>query len=386
MEEKSLDDTLDCLMWISINKKLIPPEMVGWVSHLGLYVRSKEGGKRILAGGMWRSYIDARASNERHWHIVKFDRSTWLKRFVPILEPTLEISDYLSRYADGQGLHGEFARVYWDAIRHYRSTGEWVGLAVSGEMRVSAVSQGENERIERLSEAHEKAIELIRELEHRVEVDPLAPLNQDRTYDQLRELYAEPLVLGVRGTRSPLRVNSSRYVLEDLYERFQTISLILGRVKDYENATKGLLHVKEISPNRFPEDEAHARLVLGMFYVTALAHKTRGVGNVWPTSIRSDISPESLGYSSDQVRDLAISNLTRVGEYYRDALLGEDDEEFAKELKDSIEELDLGLKATNSMCASDFDEIDNFYAQRDEAEDARLGIDTQMRANLDAIG
>ena len=141
-----------------------------------------------------------------------------------------------------------------------------------------------------------------------------------------------------------------------------------------------------ISPNRFPEDEAHARLVLGMFYVTALAHKTRGVGNVWPTSIRSDISPESLGYSSDQVRDLAISNLTRVGEYYRDALLGEDDEEFAKELKDSIEELDLGLKATNSMCASDFDEIDNFYAQRDEAEDARLGIDTQMRANLDAIG
>ena len=123
-----------------------------------------------------------------------------------------------------------------------------------------------------------------------------------------------------------------------------------------------------------------------MFYVTALAHKTRGVGNVWPTSIRSDVSPESLGYSADQIRDLAISSLTKAREYYRDALLGEDDEEFAKELKDSIEEIDLGSKAANSMCASDFDEIDNFYAQRDEADDARLGIDAQMRANLDSIG
>ena len=385
MEEKSVNEILDCLTWININKGMLPPRLAGWVSHLGLHLRSKEGGKRVLAGGMWRPYIDARASNERHWHIVKFDRSTWLKRFAPILEPTLEISDYLSRYTDDQGLHGEFERVYWDAIRRYRSTGEWVGLAVSGEMRVSAVSQWENERIERLSKAHEKAAGLIRELEHRVEVDPLAPLAQDRTYEQLQEFYAEPLVSTIRGGR-PLRVNSSRYVLEDLYERFQTISLILGRVKDYEDATKGLLHAKEISPNRFPEDEAHARLVLGMFYVTALAHKTRGVGNVWPTSIGSDVSPDSLGYRSYQVRDLAISNLTQAREYYRDALLGEDDEESANELKDSIEELDLGLKATNSMCASDFDEIDNFYAQRDEAEDARLGIDAQMRANLDAIG
>ena len=250
MEEKRLDDTLDRLMWISINKKLIPPGMVGWVSHLGLYVRSKEGGKRVLAGGMWRSYIDARASDEGHWHIAKFDQSTWLKRFAPILEPTLEISDYLSRYTDSQGLHGDFERVYWDAIRRYRSTGEWLGLAVSGEMRVSAVSQWENDRIERLSEAHEIAVKLIRELEHRLEVDPLAPLAQDRTYEQLQDLYAEPLVSTIRGGR-PLRVNSSRYVLEDLYERFQAISLILGRVKDYEDATKGLLHAKELSPQPF---------------------------------------------------------------------------------------------------------------------------------------
>ena len=152
MNEKSLDEILECLTWIGLNKSMMPSGLTGWVSQLGLHVQLKDGGKRVLAGGMWRPYIDAEVSSDDNWNVRKFDEATWEKRFAPILEPTLEISEFLMQCADDQGLHGESERAYWGTINHYRSTGEWKGLTVSQEMHEAAnwtlrISSGTSEGI-----------------------------------------------------------------------------------------------------------------------------------------------------------------------------------------------------------------------------------------------
>lgn len=195
MNEKSLEEILESLAWIGLNKRLMPLGMAGWVNCLGLHVQLKEDGQRVLAGGMWRSYIDAVTSPDGEWQVRKFDKATWSKRFAHILEPTLQISVFLMECADERGLHGESERVYWETIRHYRSTGEWLGLTATQEMRAASMSRREHERLQKWAAAHERVSSLIPELESRASEDPGARIQPGGTQGRLHELYVELLAL-----------------------------------------------------------------------------------------------------------------------------------------------------------------------------------------------
>ena len=414
MNEKSLDEILECLAWIGLNKSMMPSGLTGWVSQLGLHVQMKDAGKRVLAGGMWRPYIDAEVSSDDNWNVRKFDKATWDKRFAPILEPTLEISEFLFRCADGRGLHGESERAYWNTINHYRSTGEWKGLTISQEMREAANSRQESEKLRNWALAHESAAALIRELEMQIADDPAGRIKQGRTQSQLFELYQELVHLGVAATVSTAWVNNKLdFVLQDLYGRFRGLSLWLGKYQGYEEATKRLIDAPWANPS--PWEEPDQRFRLGMFYAAALSNDVRGRGGaLWPSSVQSDLTTKSLGYETRQVREWATMNLTRAREHYwgvvvtyiREIMEGHDEELSARgyswyqhtrgvmaesdeellareylrdehfravmeefepgftELTEIVEQIDGALRAVNTMSAFDFDEIDNCYARR----------------------
>ena len=128
MSEKSLDEILEKLAWIGFNKELLPWILRGWVAKLGLHVQLFEGGKRIRAGGSLRSYLEAGQSEEGQWRVIKFHLTTWDRRFAAVLEPTYEISEYLSRHTEGGGLKDEFLKVFLETVQYHKATGEWLGL------------------------------------------------------------------------------------------------------------------------------------------------------------------------------------------------------------------------------------------------------------------
>ena len=262
MNEKSLDEILECLTWIGLNKSMMPYGLTGWVNQLGLYVQLKDGGKRVVAGGMWRSYIDAGLSSDDNWNVRKFDKATWDKRFAPVLEPPLEISEFLFQCADDQGLHGESERAYWDTINHYRSTGEWKGLAVSQEMHEAANSRQESEKLRNLALAHEASAALIRELEMQIADDSAGRIKEGRTHSRLVELYQVLVYLGVASTLSHARVDLSLgLVLQDLHGRFRELSLFLGQYQGYEEATKRLIDAPWAAP--YPWEETSPTFSFG---------------------------------------------------------------------------------------------------------------------------
>ena len=114
MGDVSVDEILDKLVGIGLNKRYMNPKLRGWVNVLGLNVRLREGGRRLLAGGSLRDYVHAKQSEDGDWELVKFDLATWNRRFASILDATYEISDYLFRYADGDRLYAEFSEVFSD--------------------------------------------------------------------------------------------------------------------------------------------------------------------------------------------------------------------------------------------------------------------------------
>lgn len=135
--------------------------------------------------------------------------------------------------ADSQGLHGESERIYWNTIRHCRSTGEWLGLEVTQDMREASMSRTERERLQGWAEAHKRAAALISRLEIQVANNPTGRMEPDETQSRMHDLYVELLNMGFANTVSPSRpVNSLDWVLQDLYEKFRSLSMTLRRHKD----------------------------------------------------------------------------------------------------------------------------------------------------------
>ncbi len=434
MNEKSLEEILESLAWIGLNKRLMSLGMAGWVNCLGLHVQLKEDGQRVLAGGMWRSYIDAVTSPDGEWQVRKFDKATWAKRFARILEPTLQISVFLMECADERGLHGESERVYWETIRHYRSTGEWLGLTATQEMRAASMSRREHERLQKWAAAHERVSSLIPELESQAAENSSARIQPGGTQSRLHELYVELLNLGVTSTLSPSKAgNSLDWVLRDLYEKFRSLSMTLRRHKDYEEATRRLIDAPWADASG--ESEPHQRFLLGMFYAAALSNQLGRVGTLWPLPAQSDLTPKCLGYGIEQVQDLSLMNLGQSREFYRaqrvenirgvmeecrdelsvrgypwyqrvvGILEASDEELLVREILPSdefrtameefypgfsethgrVEEIDLTLRAVNTMDRADFDAIDRLRVRRDEEEDRALGIDEEIRAGFQRL-
>ena len=173
----------------------------------------------------------------------------------------------------------------------------------------------------------------------------------------------------------------------------------------------------------------------GMFYAAALSNQVGGGGTLWPWPTQSDLTPRSLGYETKQVRELSVMNLDQAREFYmvqhmgdirevmeecRDELstrgypwyehavgileAGETEllaremlpnEEFRaameefypgfSETRHTVEEIDLALRAVNTMAAADFDAIDRLHVRRDEEEDIALGIDEETRAGFQRL-
>ena len=280
--------------------------------------------------------------------------------------------------------------------------------------KVQANSRQESEKLRNLALAHEAAAALIRELEMQIADDSAGRVKEGRTHSRLVELYQVLVYLGVASTMSPARVDLFLgLVLQDLHGRFRELSLFLGQYQGYEEAIKRLIDAPWADPS--PWEEPHQRLLLGMFYAAALSNDVRGRGGaLWPSSVQSDVTTKSLGYETRQVREWATMNLNLAREHYwgevvtniretmeesneelsargyswyqhAKGVIAESDEELLAreyfrderfravmeefelgftEITEIVEQIDVALRAVNTMSPSGFNEIDNCYARR----------------------
>jgi len=160
----NLEELLPALYDIGNDKNMLPVELRGWVNALGLYVQTwldypgQDCRESLAAGGKYRKYLyatcyydlsDGKHTDKmvaagfgdfNHWNIKKFDREVWEKRFAHLVEPTREIAWYLSTPDKQNSLkaYGSKSDIekfkkqslprLINAVNHFNSTGEWIGL------------------------------------------------------------------------------------------------------------------------------------------------------------------------------------------------------------------------------------------------------------------
>lgn len=317
---KNLDELLDSLGWIALHKRMLPRGLRGWVNALGLFVQERKAGRwtRLQAGGSLRSYLDAWQEDEGEWQIKKFDKATWERRFAHVVQPTVEIADFLSERATYFGdLDNEGAAVLNGVLQRYKSTGQWPGLPrVSEDVKLT---WAEEEVKLRGQEEREKRLRQISDLEKRVRADPF-----DRhAWGSLHLLYYHE-------------------------ERF----------KDLENALKKSLQT-DASELGFQYSINYK--ALGKTYLAALANSIRGEGiPIWgytPSNVRA----EELGYSIEELRALAQQNLFKANEMDKQAGFGEED----------LREIDLALRCATDISPQAFEAFDKYKEQQRQQEEER---------------
>jgi nucleoid DNA-binding protein len=312
MDKKDLDETLATLSLVAMFKSWLPFNLRGWVNILGLHVQERKSGQwtRLQAGGSLRSYLDAWREDNGNWQVRKFDRETWQRRFAHLVQPTCEIARFLDQRVHYFGsLDVEGAAALNNALQHYRATGTWSGLP---EVSEDVINEELKERARaEAKEEHRIRIRLISNNERRIRKDPL-----DR---------------------------SAWGDLSNLYFKEQ-------RYKDMENALKMQLKADQ---SKLGFQSYLTYLVLGEVYFAALSTSIRGRGTpIWGYIPPLDIKPEVLGYTADQLRTLAIDNLSRAYELLKKA-----------SFKDSdpwTEEVERALKAADTLAIEAFGEFDIF--------------------------
>ena len=94
--------------------------------------------------------------------------------------------------------------------------------------------------------------------------------------------------------------------------------------------------------------------LLGRAYLAALSNSIRGKEiPIWGY-IPSSVTPESLGYTTEQIRILAKENLNKAYELQKSAGFDE-----------RLEEIELALKATLESSTSAFERFDKFMAKKE---------------------
>lgn len=286
MDKKGLDDLLNTLSFIGLNKFMLPFNLRGWVNALGLHVQERKAGQwtRLQAGGSLRSYLDAWRQEEGEWQVRKFYQETWKQRFGYLVGPTYNIADYLLKSLDPDGnLDRERGAVLNETIEHFKSTKEWLWLPGV-------------------------AIDLD---EVSMQMAQLEPARLDSTI-----AYAERLR---EGSKEPF----DWQFLAMLYD-------LAGRYKDMENAIKTAY---ELVCSGFRGTEWMAwrwHKTLGMFYYAAYNNLEGGQDVVVLGSIPSKVTTYSLGYTVDEVRALAQETLECA---YAEAKRGKTEQE-SPELKE----------------------------------------------------
>ncbi len=320
MDKKRLDDlmsTMSTLGLIAMNKSFLPFNLRGWVNALGLYVQERKAGRRtrLQAGGSLRSYLDVWQEDDGEWQVRKFDEETWERRFAHIVEPTYEIADFLSQRVHWFGdLDAEGAATLNHALQHYKDTGIWLGLPKVPEDIVDKRLQEEARA--RAQEEREKRLRRISENEKRIRNDPL---------DRLAWMS-----------------------LSDLYLKEQ-------KYRDMENALKMSLKADAAKLGR---QYWLTYVQLGKIYLAALSVYVRGKGIPILGYFPSNVNAETLGYSIEQLRELAKENLSKAYEMDKKAGFKEGD----------LKELALTLKAADALSAEAFEEFDRYKEQERQLE------------------
>jgi len=157
------EELFPALYEIGSQKNMLPIELRGWVNILELYVQLRSTQlftasiETLVAGGKYVGYfaatcylpfddsgnetfVDTMLGDFSKWKVKKFDQQVWEKRFAHLVEPTSEIAWYLSipDKANPMRIYDEKADVEKcklqllpnldNAVKHFQSTGEWIGL------------------------------------------------------------------------------------------------------------------------------------------------------------------------------------------------------------------------------------------------------------------
>ena len=312
MRKEPTDELMTTLGLIAFFKSTLPFELRGWVNELDLYVQERRAGHltRLQAGGKFRNYLDAWKDADSDWDIRKFDSKTWARRFDRLVKPTYEIAEFLSDCAAAYGGVPEHeASALLQAISQFQSGGEWPGLP--------SVDVGAH-LADRQDEAQQRKVEeTIRSEEAWAKKDPTHP-----------------------GPWSLLPV---------LYER-------TGRYKDAEHA---LQRASELQRARFPDNDGadwSDRIQLGKLYFSAFSNAVRGRGvPVWGYEA-SGVTPDSLGYSTEQIAVLAKESLSRGCQLALDAGF--------KETHGRLRQAALALHAIDQPFDPQFESYDKFDPER----------------------
>lgn len=265
VDKKSLDELLNTLEHIAMNKSMLPLNLRGWVNALGLYVQEGKVGRwtRLQAGGRLRSYLDAWQEDDSDWQVRKYDQETWKQRFGYLVGPTCNIADYLFKNQNPNGnLDQEKGAILKESIEHFKSTKEWLwlpGVVIDLTEVSMQMAQMEPARLESLI------------------------------------TYAEKLR---KGSKEPF----DWWFLAMLFD-------LSGRYKDMEDAIKTAY---ELVCSAFGDGQWMAwgwRQTLGMFYYAAYSNSRGGQGVVVLGNIPSKVTARSLNYTVDEVRALAQKTL-----------------------------------------------------------------------------
>jgi len=157
------EELFPALYEIGSHKNMLPMELRGWVNVLELYVQLRSmqtlttSIESLVAGGKYIGYfsaicdypldrseigtmVDTMFGDFSKWKIKKFDQQVWEKRFVHLVEPTSEIAWYLSipdkenpmrtygSKSDIEKYKIQLLPKLDNAVKHFQSTGEWIGL------------------------------------------------------------------------------------------------------------------------------------------------------------------------------------------------------------------------------------------------------------------
>lgn len=317
---------LEALVFIAMHKDMLPVRLRGWVNVLGLYVRERKAGQwaRLQAGGKFRSYLDAWRETGAQWDIKRFDSDTWDRRFSQVVEPTSQIAEFLVDHVEADGtLDAETAGMLVLVTQHYEATREWLGLPYYGE----SVSEEETNR--RLVQRTESYIRRI----------------SDQAKDRRREERLQ------RISENEVRVRADpqaspiwwRTLAEDYEEE--------GRFKEMESAL-----VREVESSSGPR---YSHMYLGKAYLAAMSNTMRGKGlPIWGFS-PSAVTAESLGYTTEMLQSLAVTNLSKIELRTEDSF---------------VEEMKLALNVAEAPSDQTFGEYDRWMAkQAAEVEEAIKG-------------
>ncbi len=320
MDKKSLDELLSTLALIALYKSWLPFNLRGWVNALGLHVQERTAGQgtRLQAGGSLRSYIDVWREGNGDWHVKKFDRENWKRRFEHLIEPTCEIAEFLSQRVHLFGdLDAEGATALNQALQHYKDTGAWLRLPKVPEDVIDRRLQ-EEARAEAKAE-HQNRLRLISVNKNLLKKDQL---NRDALIS-LAELFCK----------------------EQKYE-------------DMENVLKMQLKADE---SKLGFQYWSTYLQLGEIYLAALSTSMRGKGiRIWGDILPSNVKPDLLNYAVDQLGTLAIDNLSKAYELLKKAGF--------KDKDPWIEQVELAIKAASTLTVEAFEEFDRYDEQQREQE------------------